>query len=229
MDNHLAASWCWLQLIDPDKSYRLFHIDRHYDFLNSQTDKWLDAVKAANLDLTQAPITAVVAVQYKPDGGMGMIPVMRWDNYLPILFRLYPDLFDVTYFATHKDGNRPNEHIDEEAPGAPLEFYTINYEPEIYELQGNLSHWLNERPNGKWVVNLDIDYFFTDKGFGEDYYQFLSDEYVKTIAEELVKAWDNIEVFTLALSPEMCGGWDNAIRVARLITDRLAIPWPVGV
>ena len=29
MDNHLCASWCWEQKINPAYHYGIFHIDRH--------------------------------------------------------------------------------------------------------------------------------------------------------------------------------------------------------
>src|SRR5260370_30427902 len=37
MDNHRAALWCWLREIDLRKPHSLFHIDRHYDTVPSET------------------------------------------------------------------------------------------------------------------------------------------------------------------------------------------------
>ncbi len=211
MDNHLAASWCWLQQIDVNRQYNLLHIDRHYDFLNSQTDWWLEALQQQNVNLTAISINDLLAIQYShPEMPTSdSFPLFRWDNYLTILHRLYPNLIASATFATHKDGDT----IDD------LEMH----EPEIYELHQNLSYWINSNSRNKWIVNLDIDYFFTD--FEERHFQFLTDEYVLKIAEEIKKSWDNIEVLTIALSPELCGGWDNAVRVARIITEYLQIPW----
>jgi hypothetical protein len=39
----------------------------------------------------------------------------------------------------------------------------------------------------------------------------------------------NIEVLTIALSPELCGGWDNSLRVARLIIDHLQINFDLNL
>jgi hypothetical protein len=36
MDNHRDALWCWLQHLIPGKEYNLFHIDRHFDMLDSR-------------------------------------------------------------------------------------------------------------------------------------------------------------------------------------------------
>lgn len=41
MDNHLCASWCWEQKINPEYQYGIFHIDRHYDLLNNLSDAYL--------------------------------------------------------------------------------------------------------------------------------------------------------------------------------------------
>lgn len=38
----------------------------------------------------------------------------------------------------------------------------------------------------------------------DQYFQFFSDEFILKIANEIKKAWKNITVMTIALSPEMC-------------------------
>jgi len=211
MDNHLAASWCWLQKIDIEKQYNLLHIDRHYDLLESQIDLWIDAIQKQNIDLKTISITDLLAIKYqvKEMSIYETFPIFRWDNYITIFNRLYPNIIALNIFTTHKDGDAP-ENIK------------IN-DLDIYELQENLSYWINTNNEHKWIVNLDIDYFFTD--YDEKRFQFLTDEYILKIAEEIKKSWNNIEVLTIALSPEFCGGWDNAIRVTKLITNYLNITW----
>lgn len=210
MDNHLAASWCWLQKINIKNQYNLFHIDRHYDLLQSQIDWWIEELKKTNFDFQRVSISDLTSIKYSPPGSHPeSFPLFRWDNYLTILLKLYPDLISTSYFATHKDGDTIEE-LD-------------MYEPAIDELQENLSYWINSNSKNKWIVNIDIDYFFIDTE--ENRFQFLTDEYVLKIADEIKKSWDNIEVLTIALSPELCGGWDNAVRVARIITEHLNIVW----
>lgn len=212
MDNHLAASWCWMQILDPTKQYNLFHIDRHYDLLNSQTDWWIKELQSQNFDFTTISITDLLEIKYSsPHFTTEKFPLFRWDNYLTILNRIYPNLIGSASFATHKDGDT----IDE------LEMH----EYEIYELSENLAYWLSNNERMKWIVNIDIDYFFTDRN--GKYFQFLTDEYVLSIADELKKAWSNIEVLTIALSPELCGGWDNSLRVARILTKHLQLNFDV--
>ena len=210
MDNHLAASWCWLQKIDPNTQYSLLHIDRHYDLLDSQTDFWVNALRSQNINLRTVSIQELVALRYRneelPTNGPHQI--FRWDNYLTIFNRLYPGVIGDWMFATHKDGSEVDE-------------ITLD-EIEPWDLHTNLSYWINGGET-RWIVNLDIDYFFSD--VDNRYFQMFADEFVIRIANEIRTAWNKIDVLTIALSPEMCGGWENAERVAQLITSHLNIQW----
>ena len=85
----------------------------------------------------------------------------------------------------------------------------------------SLTH--SDNSNKKWIINIDIDFFFQDKN-GE-YFQFLTNDYVVEIAKEIKKAWDNIEVITVALSPELCGGWQHAERIGKLLCDTMNVKW----
>ncbi|MBK8298682.1 MAG: hypothetical protein IPK91_15665 [Saprospiraceae bacterium] len=213
MDNHLAASWCWMQNIDPSKKYNYFHIDRHYDLLDSQIDSWLKALESAEFNFRDSSINELISINYNPLGiSSQLCPVFRWDNYFTILRRYYPDLINLTYFATHQDGDKSEEFE--------------MYEPAIIELHGNINFWIDRKKENRWILNLDIDYFFTDNE--DKCFQFLSDEYILLTAEEIKKSWDLIDVFTIALSPEFCGGWEESIRVAKLITNHLNIDWDIN-
>ncbi|NIF04829.1 hypothetical protein F3J23_05180 [Chryseobacterium sp. Tr-659] len=67
-----------------------------------------------------------------------------------------------------------------------------------------------------WIINFDIDFFYSEhKGI----YKIYSDELVKKIATILVKNMDKIDVFTIALSPECCGGWENAFETMKIFND----------
>jgi hypothetical protein len=211
MDNHLAASWCWLQIIDPNKQYNLFHIDRHYDLLNSLTDWWVEALEKQNINLSKISIEDLLNIKFTRKDMPSEEPfqLFRWDNYITIFNRLYPNVITSSCFATHKDGDKIEE--------------IKMSEPELYDLPDNLAYWINSTKETKWIINLDIDYFFYDSD--EKYYQILTDEYVFKIADEIKQAWNNIEVLTIALSPEMCGSWEKSIRVAKIITDHLNLEW----
>ena len=51
--------------------------------------------------------------------------------------------------------------------------------------------------------------------------RLFSDEYIKAMASDINKAMDKIAVMTIALSPECCGNWENAIRVFNLFAEKI--------
>ncbi|WP_121811321.1 hypothetical protein [Mucilaginibacter kameinonensis] len=210
MDNHMAAGWCWLQKVDLYNQYHLFYIDRHYNLMVSQIDEWVAYLHTIEFDYQAVSIEELQAILFtrpdNPDGGA--FPLFRWDNYITILDRLYPALWSDRSFVTHRDGDIPD--------GYEL------HEPDFEDLPKNLGYWL-ENKRHKSVLNLDIDHFFIK--YNQKYIQLFTDDFIKVVAKEIASAWDNIEVFTIALSPECCGGWDNAVRVAKVITDELQIDW----
>lgn len=65
------------------------------------------------------------------------------------------------------------------------------------------------RESVKWIVNLDLDYFFHSSDDG--YIQILSDQYIRILAQKLRNCKHSINVLTIALSPECCGSWQNTI------------------
>jgi len=212
MDNHLAASWCWMRKLNPNEQYKLLHIDRHYDLLDSQIVCWMRELKKQNFDFTKNSIYELLEKKYYSSIINDECQIFRWDNYLTILNKMYPNLIIPIYFATHKDGNK-------------IKWLNGVCEPEIYELHENLAFWLNNSNKQKWIVNIDIDYFFTERD--GRYFQFLTDYYAISIARELKKAWKNIKVLTIALSPEFCGGWNNSLKVAKVITNHLRINFDI--
>ena len=207
MDNHMAASWCWSKKIDFNQQYNLFHIDKHYDLLNGSTDFLVSQLLNRNFNLEESTIEEYVNVTHDPIQGINNYQIFRFDNYMTVFRKLYPEVLKEIKFATHKDGTVPGDWIF--------------YEAEIYDLPNALGDWINETDEN-WIINIDIDYFFDQKPSGE-YFQFLTDEYVELFAEEILLAWDNIKVITIALSPTFCGGIDNSKRLAKLICDKLNV------
>lgn len=211
MDNHLAASWCWSKKINLKSQYNLFHIDRHYDLLNSQIDYWIEELEKNKFDFRKIKIDDLIKIKYnrkEMSSGDGF-QVFRWDNYITIFDRFYPDLLNNIYFATHDDGS--------------MIYSWEIYRAPSYDLPNNLSYWIKESED-QFIVNLDLDYFFCN--YNDSKLQFLSDEYVKVISNSLMNAWSNIAVLTIALSPECCGGWENSERILKLVLENLNIEWP---
>lgn len=203
MDNHLAAGWCWVNQLDLNQSYNLFHIDRHYDLLCD--DNIIQTIIIdAQLNLKDLSFSAYCNLL---NPTLDDYKLFRWDNYILNLNLVYPNLFNEKYFATHENDFKPKDFI--------------TYESSIIELYDNIEFWIGSKKNRKWILNLDLDYFFND--LGEDKIQIVSDEYIKEVAKEIKKSLKHIDVLTICLSPECCGGWGNAIRVNKIICEVLEI------
>jgi hypothetical protein len=76
----------------------------------------------------------------------------------------------------------------------------------------------------KWIINLDIDYFFCEIGERKGI-QLLSNEYITEFACILKNALQRNRIIglTIALSPECCGGWKNAESICSIITDKIGL------
>jgi len=71
-----------------------------------------------------------------------------------------------------------------------------------------------------WIVNLDLDYFFSAR---PEKLSLFSDEYVESIAQSLCLGLESgmIRVMTIALSPECCGGWEKAETLLEKVSRNL--------
>ena len=177
MDNHLAAAWCWAQKIETTRKYGLFHIDRHYDLLCNLGNNFIENNKSI---LIGNDFNAYYSLK-----NTDKMPAMRYDNYIDTFNRLFPNLLHKVYYATHGDGS------DEE--GTSLE--TVRkYKPEVWDLHSNIKYWiLNSNENiDRWIVNIDIDYFF--QTFNDEYRQFLTKKYIRSICEEIKESLSKIDV-----------------------------------
>lgn len=215
MDNHLAAGWAWLQNIDIHKSYNFFHIDQHYDLIDNTSsiqeviiEKGILLNKLTlnqYLELRQPSITdQYIALDQQTK-------LFRWDNYIANINDVYPALFKLRYFATHKgDDHKLENFIDEEI--------------DSFNLNNSIKKNIGKEDGDKWILNLDIDYFFSN-----DYpiTQNFSDTYIINLITEIKNNLSNIEVFTICLSPECCGGWIPAIDKAKLICNILDIEFDI--
>jgi hypothetical protein len=203
MDNHLAAGWSWLNKLDSNGSYNLLHIDRHYDLLDNpvtmQNEVVNKGIQVHNISLQQ-----YLDIEQKM-GNNQVCPAFRWDNYILNINLLYPNLFLEKYFSTHKDGVSNEGFITEEF--------------ETYSLIDNLDTLFNYNDNGAdWVVNIDLDFFFCD-GNNNTVVKMFSDQYILDLFNFINEKMDNIAVLTFCLSPECCGGWENALNVATKINE----------
>ncbi|WP_336715250.1 hypothetical protein [Chryseobacterium mucoviscidosis] len=126
------------------------------------------------------------------------VPLFRWDNYILNLDQVNPNFFGTTNFITKEP------YLDNDF---------INYEYRIEEFLNSLHHWLEDSKNG-CIINLDIDFFYSNS---KGYYQLYSDELVRKVGNILVENMDKIDIITIALSPECCGGWENAFKTMKIL------------
>lgn len=185
MDNHRLALWCWFQKLKKNKKYNLFHIDAHPDMNES-------ALKHFNHDLWSMPLS-----EYRTTLQQDInTPLFRWDNYLEIFLRNYPEVLGKTFSATHQLGS--DKKLSEEI--RPL--HLARFCHSVFSGQ----QFVNDLP---WIVNLDLDYFFSS---APQKFELFSDEYIDSISKSLKTGLDNgmIDILTISLSPECCGSWEKA-------------------
>jgi len=201
MDNHRSALWCWLQEIDLKQKIKYFHLDRHYDCLHTDIKEWIKVCP----DLEKLSINEYLETKYDTD-----IPLFRWDNYASIFLKKYKHLIEHNLFVTYKEGDKPDtDSLREE---------------KAIDLLENLAYWTED---GIWIFNIDIDYFFYKHDDG--YYQMYSDKFISSffkIVNDKINR-NEIQVVTIALSPECCGGWENSEKVCRIATKTLGISFKI--
>lgn len=207
MDNHLGAAWCWMDASEDGKTYNLLHIDRHYDLLHHKNSLNRSVINEG-IELKDLDLQAYLNLK-KTDAIGTESPLFRWDNYILNLDYIYPDFFNEKYFATHREDVKEDGFITSE-----VEFYELNNLEELLT---------SDRINGDgWIVNLDIDYFFSPIEGGK--IQVLSDKFIENLIDQLFTLGPNIKAMTIALSPDCCGGWENSIRISDLICEKMGLP-----
>jgi len=138
---------------------------------------------------------------------------IRWDNYIPIFDRLYGENIKSYIFYTHRQGNTKTKALDQnKVQEFQHDSLIINLERLIKEFEG------------KTILNLDIDYFFLCQD--DKYFQLFSDEALDVLFKQIQHCYletDKIEVFTVALSPDCCGGLSNSLRIYNKLAKMLGL------
>jgi len=205
MDNHLSASWCWLQEVNIKKEYEFIHIDRHYDLIN-QPKVIIESIVEKQIDLTTISFSEYIELEQVTGENLSFkVPLFRWDNYIHHINNLYPLLLNKTSFITKKIG-------------AYDKFVQNEYEIEEFITQ--FEDWI-ESSKHKFIFNLDIDYFYTN--INGKMVQLYSNEIIERLAYLIKKNLNRISVLTIALSPECCGSWENAFAIYKIFDEILEI------
>lgn len=195
MDNHRLALWCWFQKMSLGQRYNLFHIDAHPDMSES-------ALPHFGHDLWSMKLSEYRSTLQKDINA----PLFRWDNYLEVFLRNYPEMIGKTYSATHHLGS--SKELSEEI--GPI--HLAKFCESVFSGQ----QFINDLP---WIVNLDLDYFFSS---APQKFELFSDEFVTSIADSLRKGLSEglIAVLTISLSPECCGSWEKAEKMLAVFSEK---------
>ena len=224
MDNHKSAAWCWLQQCKDEDKYNFIHIDCHYDMGDYYLDEDLEPVKK-NPRMTYEEMMNL----QRSDG---VCKTLRWDNYIRYVYELRPEWFKTNLFVTQKEGDI--------CDGRKRKKMTLSEKEEMYLLDW-LNQYLIEDPKYlydivegseklKWIVNLDLDFFFYH--FGDNIHvQLFSDDYIREVAKMLQKGMDRIQTLTIAISPDCLVGegmkrkWENGFRVLEILAEEIYALW----
>ncbi|MGZ3787955.1 MAG: peptide arginase family protein [Bacteriovorax sp.] len=199
MDNHRLALWCWFQEMEKGSRYNLLHIDAHPDMSES-------ALK--DFSLRDHDLWLMSLEQYRSAWQNDInSPLFRWDNYLEVFLKNYPESIGLSLSATHHLGSMK----------------TLSEDLRAFDLAKRM----NEIFSGKkyindlsWIVNLDLDYFFSAAPMK---LQLFSDDYIESLAISLRLGLESgmIKVLTIALSPECCGSWEKAEAMLEKVSRNL--------
>ena len=204
MDNHLSSAWCWINRCNPKDMYDFMHIDRHsdlalkcfYDFL--ETEQFLNFKKNPKIDFSS--FTDISKVK---DGVCRKL--FQWDNYIRVIHYLYPHWFNRNIFYFYEgESNCPKTNYCDE-------FVFVRETPDavIKGVDKYLRSQDSRFPNRKWILNLDLDFFWKDNGVRR-----FDDTFIYDLSKRINAAMSNIEVFTIAISPDCIGWkWDEARHV----------------
>jgi len=210
MDNHVAALWCWLQEIETNEKYNVLHIDAHYDTMSNRIETWL---KYLPNNIKELDINDYLSLKFYDENFRDGYEIMRWDNYFPIFHRLYKNNINHYHFFTHKEGTLFEEMKDK------LDEYPIS------RLLNLIDYVFDKDTSGsyKWIVNIDLDYFFQSIDDTDITIRFISNDAIDFFINKLKAQLSNdkIKVMTIALSPECCGGWKNSINLMNYFAKRL--------
>jgi len=208
MDNHLAALWCWekyMQNNTESQEVTLYHIDRHEDFKTHEAS--FDDLDIAN-KIKDQTFQEYCHEMIGDDG----CPRYHWNNYINYFAKLYSGKLKFKSLTIKQD--------------SPPDYLSV-------DRLDNIDAFFDEdlRSIKPLILNIDVDYFYFDKG-DNDIVQLYSNELIKYFCETIKK--DIIDInndvcLTIALSPECCGGWNNAITPLEDFNTILELNLPIAV
>ena len=217
MDNHRDAAWCWMQICRKNEKFNFMHIDRHYDMCECFSNEDLKPI-IINPNMTFEDYSNLMRIT-RPD-----FKLFRWDNFIRIAYELHPEWFCTNLFLTHGRGSLSSDEGHE-----LMEIHEIEPVFLLNALNQNLvekwsSHLDNDNVGMKWIVNLDLDFFFSED---YDHIRVFSYEFIRKAARLLQEGIDNIQCLTIAMSPDCLFGrkmkdkWASGFDVLKIMAEEI--------
>lgn len=210
MDNHLAAAWCWMKECDANEKYGFLHLDRHHDMCREGDTPQFCDVKGLSLE----KYLGAHYTQQAPWGGTIKYPFFTWNTYITKCFDTFPQWFSSTALIVRQELGMAIRNL---TPN--FEYNLYNYHQGLKEIRRCLSD-----TSKKWIVNVDIDFFFKcddPDSIGDEVKERYKDRTIRNFARLINQYSSNIQVLTVALSPECCGGMDHALEAYRIFESEI--------
>ena len=212
MDNHLAAAWCWMQECNTNEKYNFMHIDQHDDLGVRGFANNIAFIR------TNPQISLEEYCEKTYSTLVGTFKSFQCDNYITACHYLFPNWFNTNLFYY------TDRCIKGSTQGSGYENFSEQKKDEGYIIQ-DIKRFVEEQvfPSSeldidesmqkkKWIVNLDLDFFWDKRGN-----RIFDDQFVYDLGITISNAMKNIQILTIALSPKWCGGWKNAIECSRTL------------
>ena len=211
MDNHLAAAWCWMQECNTEEKYNFMHIDQHDDLGACGFTKDIESLRTT----PHISINEYDKITYTTLGGE--FKFFKCDNYIRACHFLFPQWFNTNlfYYAQSSSVCSLKEWGYSDFIKQRMEVGFVGHDITQF-IKDNIFPQNeivieNNMRTKKWIVNIDLD-FFWDANKKRVY----DDQFVSDLGITIGNAMNNIQVLTIALSPKWCGGWKNALEVSKV-------------
>ncbi len=212
MDNHLAAAWCWMQECNIDEKYNFMQIDQHADL----------GVRGYAKDIAFIRINPKISLEdyleLTYSNPCGSYKSFQCDNYITACYYLFPNWFNTNLFYYTDPcvkGSTQGSGYENFSEQRMNEGFIIQDIKQFIEEQVFPSSELvidESMQKKKWIVNLDLDFFWNKNGN-----RIFDDQFVYNLGITIGNALKNIQILTIALSPKWCGGWKKSIECSRTI------------
>lgn len=204
MDNHRVALKIWSDFASQHKEINFVHIDAHDD---CQVVSNEGVKKVASI--LHEDYSYLYWDKNKND------TLITWDNIVNLFIRIYVERLHGVYFWKYQDddiGELGYLVREKTSSGCDINLLQPSYLLDICNI-------LNEKH--PIIVDIDIDYFFTEvvTGFGQKI--MYSEEIIKLLFKIIKDSYVTNKncLVTRALSPECCGGLDNSLQIFEIIKN----------